>query len=115
VLTGASAAKRRQGLHLDLLHIIGYKLQHGDLGERGQSEVLTGEAVGVALADGIVGENPGQVGEEIPSLVPELHMGSANIRLCLIIDRKHRSESSQVLLEVLPDDHETWGKKSATM
>jgi hypothetical protein len=47
VLTGASAAKRQQGLHLDLLHRTGYKLQHGDLVERGRRVVLTSEAVGV--------------------------------------------------------------------
>jgi hypothetical protein len=57
VLTGASAAKCRQGLHLDLLHGTSYKPQHGDLGEGGRREVLTGEAVGVAAADGIEGEN----------------------------------------------------------
>jgi hypothetical protein len=57
VLTGASATKRRQGLHLDLLHRTSYKLQHGDLGEGGRREVLTGEAVGVAAVDDVVGEN----------------------------------------------------------
>jgi hypothetical protein len=59
VLTGALAAKRRQVLHLDLLHGTSYKPQHGDLGEGSQREVLTGEAVGVATADGIEGENFG--------------------------------------------------------
>jgi hypothetical protein len=101
VLTGASAAKRRQGLHLDLLHRTGYKPQHGDLGERGQREVLTGEAVRVAAADDVMGENSSQVGEEVPSLVPEVHMGSTDIRLCLIGDGRHRSESSPVSVEVI--------------
>jgi hypothetical protein len=101
VLTGASATKRRQGLHLDLLHGTGYKPQHGDLGERGQSKVFSDEVVGVAAADGILGENSGQDGEEVPSLVPELHMGSADIRLCLIDDGKHRSESSLASAEVV--------------
>jgi hypothetical protein len=45
VLTGASAAKCRQGLHLDLLLGSSYKLQHGDLGKGGWRVVLTGEAV----------------------------------------------------------------------
>jgi hypothetical protein len=57
VLTGASVAKRRQGLHLDLLHRTSYKLQHRDLGEGGRREVLAGEAVGVVAADGVEGEN----------------------------------------------------------
>jgi hypothetical protein len=51
------------------------------------------EAVGVAAADDIMGENFGHVGEEVPSSVPELHMGSVDITLCLIGDGKHRSES----------------------
>jgi hypothetical protein len=59
VLTGTSAAKRQQGPRLDLLHGTGYKLQHRDLGEGGQREVLTDEAVRVAVADGIEGENSG--------------------------------------------------------
>jgi hypothetical protein len=59
VLTGASAAKRQQGLHLDLLHGTSYKPQHGDLGEGGWREVLTSKAVGVAVADGVEGENSG--------------------------------------------------------
>jgi hypothetical protein len=101
VLTGASAAKRRQGLHLDLLHRTGYKPQHEDLGERGQREVLTSEAVRVAAADDVMGENSSQVGEEVPSLVPEVHMGSTDIRLCLIGDGRHRSESSPVSAEVI--------------
>jgi hypothetical protein len=57
VLTGASMAKRRQGLHLDLLHGTSYKPQHGDLGEGGRREVLISEAVGVEAADGVDGEN----------------------------------------------------------
>jgi hypothetical protein len=67
VLTGASVAKHRLGLHLDLLHATDYKPQHGDLGERGQSEVITGEVVRVAVANGIIGENFGQVEEAVPS------------------------------------------------
>jgi hypothetical protein len=59
VLTGASAAKRRQGLHLELLHKTSYKLQHGDLGEGGWREILTSEAVRVVAADGVEGENSG--------------------------------------------------------
>jgi hypothetical protein len=61
MLTGVSMAKRRQGLHLDLLHSTSYKLQHRDLGERerGHREVLTGEAVGVAAAEDVEGENFG--------------------------------------------------------
>jgi hypothetical protein len=59
VLTGASAAKLRQHLHLELLHGTNYKPQHEDLGEGGQREVLTGEAVGVVAADGVEGENSG--------------------------------------------------------
>jgi hypothetical protein len=59
VLTGASVAKRRQGLHLDLLHGTSYKLQHGNLGEGCRREVLIDEAVGVAAVDGIEGENSG--------------------------------------------------------
>jgi hypothetical protein len=51
VLTGALAVKRRQCLHLDLLH--------GHMGEGGWREVLTVEAVGVAAADGVEGENSG--------------------------------------------------------
>jgi hypothetical protein len=54
----------------------------------------------VAAADGVVGENSGQVGEEVPSSVPELHMGSTDIRLHLIGDRKHRSKSSPAPVEV---------------
>jgi hypothetical protein len=59
----------------------------------------------VAVADGVVGENSGQVGEKVPSSVPELHMGSADIRLCLISDEKHRSESSPVSAEVTHGMH----------
>jgi ribosomal protein L40E len=59
VLTSASATKRRQCLHLDLLHRTSYKPQHEDLGEGGQREVLTGEAVRVAVAYGVEGENSG--------------------------------------------------------
>jgi hypothetical protein len=55
VLTGTLAAKCRQGLHLDLPHGTSYKPQHGHLGEGGWREVLTGEAVGVAAADGVEG------------------------------------------------------------
>jgi hypothetical protein len=58
-LTDALAAKRRQGLHLDLLHETSYKPQHGDLGEGGQREVLTSEAAGVVVADDVEGENFG--------------------------------------------------------
>jgi hypothetical protein len=47
-----------------------------------------------------VGENSGQVGEEVPSSVPELHMGSMDIRQHLISDGKHRSESSPASAEV---------------
>jgi hypothetical protein len=54
----------------------------------------------VTATDDVVGENSGQVGEEIPSSVPELHIGSANIRLCLISDEKHRSESSPASMDV---------------
>jgi hypothetical protein len=50
-------SKRRQGIHLDLLYENSYKPQHGDLGEGGHREVLTGEAVGVAVADEVEGEN----------------------------------------------------------
>jgi hypothetical protein len=57
VLTGRSVSKRRQGIHLDLLHENSYKPQHGDLGEGGHREVFTGEAVGVAVADEVEGEN----------------------------------------------------------
>jgi hypothetical protein len=59
VLTGAVAAKRRQGLHLDLLHETSYKPQHGDLGEGGWREVLTDKAVGVVVVDDVEGENSG--------------------------------------------------------
>jgi hypothetical protein len=59
VLTGASVAKRRQGLHLDLLHGTSYKPQHRDLGEGVRRDVLTGEVVGVAAANGFEGENFG--------------------------------------------------------
>jgi hypothetical protein len=47
-----------------------------------------------------MGENFGHVGEEVPSSVPELHMGSVDITLCLIGDGKHRSESWLALVEV---------------
>jgi hypothetical protein len=68
-------------------------------GDRGRREVLTGETVGVAAAVYVVGENSINVGEEVPSSVPELHMASADIRLCLIGDGKHRSESSPALAD----------------
>jgi hypothetical protein len=68
--------------------------------ERGQREVLTGKAVGVVAADGVVGENSSHLGEEVSSSVPKLHMGSTDIRQCLIGDRKHRSESSLASMEV---------------
>jgi hypothetical protein len=55
----------------------------------------------VAAADDVMGENSGQVGEEVPSLVSELHMGSADIWLRLIGDGKHRSESSPASAEVI--------------
>jgi hypothetical protein len=58
-LTNTSIAKQWQGLHLELLHETSYKPQHEDLGEGGRRDVLTGEAVGVATADGIEGENSG--------------------------------------------------------
>jgi hypothetical protein len=51
------------------------------------------------VAEDIVGENSLKVMEEVPSSVPELHMGSADIRLCLIGDRKHGSESSPASVE----------------
>jgi hypothetical protein len=54
----------------------------------------------VVAADGIEGENFGQVGEEVPSSVSELHMGSTDIRLRLIGGRERRSESSLVSAEV---------------
>jgi hypothetical protein len=55
----------------------------------------------VAAADSVVNENSGQVREEVPSSVPELHIGSADIRLCLIDDGKHMSESSLASAEVI--------------
>jgi hypothetical protein len=54
----------------------------------------------VAVADGVKSVNSGQVGEEVPSSVPELHMGSVDIRPCLISNGKHRSESSPVSVEI---------------
>jgi hypothetical protein len=54
----------------------------------------------VVAVDDIVGENSGHAGEEVPSSVPELHKGSADIRLCLISDRKHMSRSSPVSVEI---------------
>jgi hypothetical protein len=59
VLTGTSAAKHQQGLHLDLLHETSYKPQHGDLGEGVRRVVLTGVAVGVAAVNSVEGENSG--------------------------------------------------------
>jgi hypothetical protein len=77
------------------------------------------------VADDVEGEISKQVGEEVPSPVPTLHMGSADFRLCLIGDGKHRSESTGVgggrpcdvrwRAELLPDDHKTWGKRSTTV
>jgi hypothetical protein len=48
-----------------------------------------------------MGENFGQVREEVPSSIPELHMGSVDIRLSLIGDKKHRSKSSPASVEVV--------------
>jgi hypothetical protein len=48
----------------------------------------------VVAADDVMGENSDQVGEEVPSSIPELQMGSTDIRLHLIGDGKHTSKSS---------------------
>jgi hypothetical protein len=55
----------------------------------------------VAAADDVMGENSGQVGEEVPSSIPELQMGSTDIRLHLIGDGKHTSKSSSMSVEVI--------------
>jgi hypothetical protein len=57
VLTSASAAQRRRGLHLGHPHRSLYKPQYKELGEGGRSGVLTGEAVGVVVADDVEGGN----------------------------------------------------------
>jgi hypothetical protein len=54
----------------------------------------------VAVADDVEGENSGYVGKGASSSVPELHMGSADIRSRLIGDQKHMSESTPVSAEV---------------
>jgi hypothetical protein len=73
VLNGAATAYRRRGLHLDLLHGSLYEPRQQDLDEVARRGVLTGDAVGAAVADGVEGGNDFKVGEGGPSSAPELH------------------------------------------
>jgi hypothetical protein len=64
------------------------------------------------------------VGEEAPTTVAELNKTTTDIRPCLIGGRKYNSKSSPASSrgrqwkvrwrpELLPNGHETWGKRSA--
>jgi hypothetical protein len=55
-LTSVLLAYQRRGVDLHLLQLIGYKPLHRDLRERGQRGGLTGEAVGLMVANGVKGE-----------------------------------------------------------
>jgi hypothetical protein len=54
-LTGVPVAYWQQGVDLHVLQLTGYKPLHQDLGEGGRRGGLTGEAVGLTVADGIEG------------------------------------------------------------